>query len=193
MGNEYSVDRYLEELYAAVGAVARVGVASIAEAIAGVRSAGRTVFLAGNGGSAATANHFACDLSKNVVKPGQPRIRTHSLSALSEALTAYGNDVDFSDVFSEQLDVLGAPQDLLIAVSASGTSPNIVRGVERARALGMSVVTLTGFDGGSIAEPADINITVPLRTYEQIEDAHSILLHMVVSMLKSRREDGNGR
>lgn len=189
MGTEFSTERYLEELYAATGIVASSGVEHVVTMIIEARSAGRMVFLAGNGGSAATANHFACDLMKNVVTPGDPRIRTHSLSTLSEALTAYGNDVDYPSVFSEQLRVLGAPQDLLIAISASGSSPNIVRVVETAREIGMKVVTLTGFDGGTVAGMADVNITVPLYSYEQVEDAHSILLHMVVSRLKSFREN----
>lgn len=182
----FSIKRYTDELFSSLTVVPPEKVEVLVSAIGKARSSGRTVFLAGNGGSAATANHFACDLSKNIAADAGKKIRAVSLSTLTEALTAYGNDLDFTGVFAEQLRVLGGAGDLLIAISASGRSPNIVEVVRAARQAEMTIATLTGFDGGTIAELSDIAIVVPLNTYEQIEDAHSIVLHMVVSTMKTR-------
>jgi D-sedoheptulose 7-phosphate isomerase len=179
--------------------LAGVDVASVARAVDMIDTArreGHLVLLAGNGGSAATANHFACDLSKNVAPPGAARIRTVSLSSLPEAITAYGNDVDFESVFTLQAEGLTAsPGDVVIVISASGTSPDIVSLVRSMRESGRTVIAFTGFDGGPAGAEASVNVHVPLRSYEQIEDAHSILLHMIVVDLKRRAAlpDGQSR
>lgn len=180
-------NRYLTEINRGLNAVDLAGIEQVVDVIDTARREGRLILLAGNGGSAATANHFACDLSKNVAPPGKARIRAVSLSALPEAITAYGNDVDFESVFTLQAEgITTSPEDVVIVISASGTSPDIVSLVRSMRGAERIVVAFTGFEGGPTATESSVNIHVPLRSYEQIEDAHSILLHMIVVELRRR-------
>jgi len=149
----------------------------------------RQVFICGNGGSAATANHFVCDFGKNAVpEPGKRRFRILSLSDNIEKITALGNDISFDEVFRQQLINLMRPDDLLIAVSASGNSPNIVKACEYAGEIGGAVVALAGFSGGKIKEIADVCLWTPTPSYERVEDIHLILLHMVVCCFKENPE-----
>lgn len=145
----------------------------------------RQVFIMGNGGSAATANHFVCDFGKNAVQqPGKRRFRILSLSDNVEKITALGNDFCFEEIFRQQLINLMQEGDLLIAVSASGNSPNLLRACEYAKEKNGEVVALSGFGGGKICNYADVSFATPLEAYEQIEDWHLIILHMVVCFFK---------
>ena len=149
----------------------------------------RQVFIAGNGGSAGTANHFVCDLGKNAVRgEGKRRFRILSVSDNIEKITAIGNDIAFEEVFRFQLENLMRPGDALIAVSASGNSPNIVRACEFARSLGAPVIALAGLDGGKMKALADACLVAPLTSYEQIEDIHLAILHMTVCYFKEHQE-----
>src|SRR3954465_901199 len=113
---------------------------------------GRVVFTAGNGGSAATASHFACDLAKGTRHNGSPTFRVVALTDSLPVLTAWANDNGYHRVFAEQLQSLARPGDLLVLISASGNSPNVVAAAEEARALGVSTIGLTGRRGGSLAQ-----------------------------------------
>lgn len=149
----------------------------------------RQIFIAGNGGSAGTANHFVCDFGKNAVRdPGKRRFRMLSLCDNMEKLTAFGNDVSYDEVFRQQLINLMRPGDVLIAVSASGNSPNVVRACEYAREQGGKIVTLSGFSGGKICDYADVSMVAPLNSYEQVEDVHLVILHMLVCYFKNHPE-----
>lgn len=149
----------------------------------------RQVFIAGNGGSAGTANHFACDFSKNAVQEaGKRRFRLLSLSDNIEKITALANDIAYEEVFAFQLENLWREGDVLIVVSASGNSPNIVRACEFARARQAPIIGLVGFDGGKVRDLADALMLVPLRSYEQVEDVHLIILHMLVCYFKDHPE-----
>ena len=112
---------------------------------------GRVVFVVGNGGSAATASHFACDLSKGTRRDGPPTFHVVSLTDNVPLLTAWANDSGYDRVFSEQLTALARPGDLLVAISASGNSPNVVAAIDAARSCGMAVVGLSGRSGGRLA------------------------------------------
>lgn len=148
----------------------------------------RQVFVAGNGGSAAAANHFVCDFGKNAVKAPLRRFRMISLSDNVEKITALGNDISFEEIFRQQLINLMNEGDLLILISASGNSPDLVRACEYAREKRARVMTLSGFGGGKIKEFADAAIPIGLTSYEQIEDIHMILLHMFVCFFKEHQE-----
>lgn len=150
----------------------------------------RQVFITGNGGSAGTANHFVLDFGKNAVqKKGQRRFRVISLSDNAEKITAFGNDVAFEEVFSQQLENLMNPADAMIIVTASGTSPNLIRACEYAKKQkNAKIIGLTGFTGGKVKDFADANLIVPVECYEQIEDIHLMILHMFVSYFKSHPE-----
>ena len=153
----------------------------------------KQVFIAGNGGSAGTANHFVCDFGKNAVPftgvgPGKRRFRIISVSDNIEKITALGNDISFEEIFRQQLINLMREGDVLIVISASGNSPNIVRACEYAKEMNSHIIVLAGFTGGKIKAFADAAIIVPLESYEQIEDIHLIILHMIVYYFKNHPE-----
>lgn len=149
----------------------------------------RQIFVCGNGGSAATANHFVCDFGKNAVKdPDARRFRMLSLSDNVERITAFGNDVAFDEVFRQQLINLFSAGDLLVAVSASGSSPNVVNACRYVKERGGRVVAITGFDGGALKGIADCCIAFPLESYEQIEDLQMMLLHMLTCYIKENQQ-----
>jgi D-sedoheptulose 7-phosphate isomerase len=148
------------------------------------------VFIAGNGGSAASANHFVCDFGKNAVPfaSGKRRFRIISVSDNVEKITAIGNDISFNEIFSFQLGNLMNEDDVFIAISASGNSPDIVSACEFAKTKKARVITITGFDGGRIKCIADAAIVAALKSYEQVEDIHLIVLHMIVYYFKNHPE-----
>jgi phosphoheptose isomerase len=148
----------------------------------------RQVFIVGNGGSAAAANHFVCDFGKNATPlDGARRFRIISLSDNVEKITAFANDVSFDEIFSQQLKNLMNERDVLITVSASGNSPNIVKACEYARTRNAPIIALTGFSGGKSRDCADAPLHVDAESYEQAEDAHLIILHMIVCFVKENR------
>ena len=147
---------------------------------------GRVVFVVGNGGSAATASHFACDLSKGTRRDGPPTFHVVSLTDNVPLLTAWANDSSYERVFSEQLIALGRPGDLLVAISASGNSPNVVAAVDAARSCGMAVVALTGRSGGRLAHLGDVVVNVPSDRIEVVEDAHLVVAHSLCVAVRDR-------
>ena len=150
--------------------------------------ADRQIFTMGNGGSAAVAVHLAADFGKNIAKPGEKFPRIMTLCANSSALTALGNDSGYDETFSGQLRNFLNPGDLLIAISSSGNSPNIVKGVEFAQANGGKVIGMSGFDGGRLKQLADISLHVPVKVYEVVEDVHSIFCHAIIHAMKSEHK-----
>ena len=145
---------------------------------------GKNIFVAGNGGSAGTSNHFCCDFGKNAVKGDTNRPKIISLSANIEVLTALGNDFCYAEVFSQQLKNLMNDGDIVLLISASGNSPNIVSAAEYAKTRGGTVIGFSGFKGGKLKELSDINVNIPSNSYEQIEDLHMMLTHMIVCYFK---------
>jgi D-sedoheptulose 7-phosphate isomerase len=148
------------------------------------RETGNTVFFIGNGGSAATASHFANDLAIGTRTPAKP-FRVLALTDNVSVMTAIANDDGYEVVFSQQLEILGKAGDVLVAISASGNSPNLVKAFETAKRMGIRTVALTAFDGGRIKQMADQGIHVPtgLKEYGPAEDAHMILDHLVHAYL----------
>ncbi len=150
--------------------------------------ADRQIFVAGNGGSAAAANHFVCDFGKNAVAAPKRRFRMLSLSDNAAKITAFGNDVAFEEIFRQQLINLMNDGDLLVLISASGNSPDLLRACEYALEKRAKIITLTGFGGGRIRAFADASIATQMTSYEQMEDIHMILLHMFVCYFKSHQD-----
>ncbi len=151
---------------------------------------GRQVFVIGNGGSAATASHLACDWGKNAL-PAQvgsdmQRIRVMALTDCVSWITALANDMGYRSVFSEQLRNWLQPGDLVVAITGSGNSPNIVEAIQVAKAGGASVVGILGFDGGQAKEMVDAYILVPSTHYGHIEDIHLALGHLATAYFQSR-------
>jgi D-sedoheptulose 7-phosphate isomerase len=137
------------------------------------------VYVVGNGGSATNATHFACDLSKATIVEGRARLRVTSLADNIALLTAWANDTSYDKVFSEQLTNLLNPGDVVVAISASGNSPNVVSAVMVARLMGASTIGLVGFSGGRVLEAVDAAVHVPSNDYGVVEDCHSVLEHAI--------------
>ncbi len=139
----------------------------------------RNVFVCGNGGSASTASHLACDLNKGASYGRGLRFRVIPLTDSVATLTAYSNDVGYEAVFVEQFKNFAQPGDLLVAISGSGNSPNVLRVAEHARELGCRSVGLTGRDGGGLAKLVDLNLHVACPHMGRIEDGHFVICHML--------------
>jgi D-sedoheptulose 7-phosphate isomerase len=178
--------KYLGDLLASLDFSA---VERFVQALELARDADRTIFLAGNGGSAATASHWANDLLLGARDPAARPFRAVSLADNPTMLTCLANDREYADIFAGQLEVLLEPGDLLVVISASGNSPNVVRAVEYARSRGATTVGLVGFDGGQLRSLCDVvvQVTTPKGEYGPVEDAHLVLDHIVTSWLAMHR------
>jgi len=156
----------------------------VLQAILTAYEADRTVFVFGNGGSASTASHLACDLGKGTAIPGRRRLRVVSLADNLALLTAWANDTSYEMVFKEQLENLLQPGDVVIAISASGNSPNVIRAVEYANERGAVTIGFIGFGGGKLKELVDLDITVSSCNYGHVEDYHLALDHIFSQYLR---------
>jgi len=143
------------------------------------------VYILGNGGSASTATHFACDLSKATIVEGRARLRVTSLTDNVALLTAWANDTNYENVFAEQLCNLLNTGDVVIAISASGNSANVLAAIEAARGLGATTVGLVGFSGGSVKTAADTAIHVESDSYGVVEDCHLVLEHAITESTRA--------
>ncbi len=156
--------------------------------LVGLITQAKTIFVCGNGGSAATASHLACDLNKSVLGKhpltAKPKFRVICLNDNIPLLTAWGNDSDYKFVFSEQLRGLGQKGDLLIVISASGNSTNILETLKVARKLKLKSFGLLGFDGGQTKQMADDAIVVDSFNYGPVEDVHLVINHLLTEALK---------
>jgi phosphoheptose isomerase len=149
------------------------------------RARGGTVYVIGNGGSAAIANHLECDVTKGTLADGAPVLASRSLSSNPSMLTALGNDVGFEFIFSEQVGYFVKPSDVLVLVSSGGKSANMVRAFEAAKKVGVRTVALVGFDGGHLRGLADLVVHVPVHNYGIVEDLHQASIHLVSQFLRA--------
>jgi D-sedoheptulose 7-phosphate isomerase len=149
---------------------------------------GKRIFAIGNGGSAAIADHLSCDLTKGTHVKGHPVVDTHSMTSNVALYSAIANDYGFDKVFSTQITFLGKPGDVLLAISSSGKSPNILRAVSTAHELGMSTIGLSGFDGGALRTAAQVNLHVAVNNYGIVEDAHQALMHILAQYIAAHRD-----
>lgn len=152
---------------------------------------GKTIYTAGNGASAAIAQHWACDYTKGCsdtgARPFKPKVI--SLSANIPLMTAISNDISYDEVYSYQLERLADPGDVFISISSSGNSPSVVRACEVALEKNLSVIALTGFKGGRTNELAQYPIHVDVQEYEAVEDVHQAIMHMIAKYLRFRKWD----
>jgi D-sedoheptulose 7-phosphate isomerase len=160
-------------------------VGRIVRLLADVRERGGTIYVAGNGGSAATASHWVNDLGKATKTSGCKPLRVMSLSDNVSWLTALANDEGYERVFSGQLENFAQPGDILVVISASGNSPNLVKAVECARERGATTIGLLGFDGGILKNKLDACLWIPTKkgAYGLVESAHSLFCHILTSCL----------
>lgn len=180
---------YFAQVAEALAGLPRETVAAMAERMWQAYQEGAHIFACGNGGSALAASHFCTDLSKGVDLPsGRPRYRAISLCDSLGLLSAYANDMGYAHVFAEPLRNLVGAGDVLLAVSGSGRSENVLRAMEVARAAGASVLALTGRDGGDMPSRSDLCLVAPVESMQQIEDVHLVVLHSLYLDLKARAE-----
>jgi D-sedoheptulose 7-phosphate isomerase len=172
-------EQYRTELLKAIEAIDMPKVNQAIDWFRETRDAGHSIFVCGNGGSAATASHFACDIVKGASFNRSSRFRIMALTDQLPTLTAYANDVGYDVVFSEQLKNFAAPEDLFMAISGSGNSPNVLRAMDYATAIGCRTIALTGRDGGQLGPKAQLNIQIPVSHMGRIEDAHMNICHMI--------------
>ena len=150
-----------------------------------------SVYVCGNGGSAAISNHFICDHLKGVQMDTTVLPRVISLVSNMETVTAVANDISYDDVFVFQLATLAEPGDVLVTVSSSGDSENVVRAVQWAKDNGCKTISMTGFDGGRTAALADVNLHVESDNYGIIEDIHQSLMHIIAQFLRMQCMDAD--
>lgn len=182
--------QYVEDLKSTLDRFPMDGLEAATRMIEEAFEQGKLVIIAGNGGSAATASHLACDFQKTTLGKGavlpKHRFRAVALTDNMPLITAWGNDTAYEVVFSEQLRNLARAGDLLIVISASGNSPNVLRALEAAKELGVKTIGFLGFGGGKAAPMVDMALVVDSHDYGIVEDAHSIFMHMLTAHLKSR-------
>jgi D-sedoheptulose 7-phosphate isomerase len=172
-------EQYRAEL---LGAIDRIDLRKVNQAIEWFRHARETqkqIFVCGNGGSASTASHFVCDMVKGASFGRPERFRIMALTDSLPTITAYSNDVAYDCIFAEQLKNFARPDDLVMAISGSGNSPNVVQAVEYANSIGCKTLALTGRDGGKLGRLAQLNLQVEVPHMGRIEDAHMIICHMI--------------
>jgi phosphoheptose isomerase len=150
------------------------------------RDAGRFVWVCGNGGSAASAAHIGCDFGKTASKPSRKPVKCVSLSDNTAFMTAIGNDLSFAETFSRQLSNVVAKGDVVLLISGSGNSPNLLAAAKLARRRGAKVVSMLGFDGGRLRELSDEVLLIPSDQYGVIEDLHMAVAHILTFYLKQR-------
>lgn len=172
------VKDYLNGLADLLRCLPRDGIEGLVTFLRNAREREATVFVFGNGGSATTASHFACDLGKGTAKQGECRFRVVTLHDLA-TFTAYGNDSGYESVFAEPLKSLGRPGDIAIGISCSGNSENVLQAMDIAHELNMQAVGLTGFQGGKLKNKVDLCIIIPSEDMQHIEDAHHIIFHAI--------------
>lgn len=178
------ISDYKSRVARAVSILDSNAVLGLVDALQKTRSVGGVVFVAGNGGSASTAGHIVVDWMLGT-QLSNPPLRVVSISEGTAAITATGNDVDFESIFSRQFSVLATEQDLLVVISASGNSPNLLRVASDAKVRGIPVCAITGFNGGQLRSMADISVHVSteMGDYGVAEDAHLMLGHIVKEVL----------
>jgi len=157
-------------------------VVAAAEMLAGVLKAGGRVFLFGNGGSAADAQHLAAEFV-NRFQVERPPLAALALTTDTSILTAVANDYDFVQVFAKQLRALGRAGDLAVGISTSGASANVVEGLNAARELGMRTLALSGGDGGPVAQAAELALAVPSRDTPRIQEVHITVGHVLCDLV----------
>lgn len=155
----------------------------VVEALATANHEDRTVFICGNGGSAATATHFVCDLAKRPIVAGQPRFRVVGLADNVSIMTAISNDISYEAVFAEQLLPLVREGDVVIGISGSGNSRNVLNAMQVARDAGALTVGFCGYDGGKLKGMVDLPVHIPCHVMPMVEDAHLMLEHAICERL----------
>lgn len=189
---------YFSELSDLIGKLDYESLAAFIDMIWDAYNRQTNIYFMGNGGSAGIASHMAADIGKNAMTDwsdnNEDRFRTLALTDNVEWMTALANDVGYENVFVEQLKNLARPGDMIVAISSSGNSPNVVKAAEWAKAHGLGVAVMVGFEGGKLKDIADVSVWVPVKHYGYVEGLHGDIHHYVVEALKHlKKQKGNGK
>lgn len=182
---------YADMLSTALASVDKNALEAASEILRSAYHERRDVFVCGNGGSAAISNHLHCDHSKGVQTGTHFRPRIISLVSVIETMTAISNDISYDDVFAYQLETMANADDVLIVISSSGKSENIIKALNLANQIGLSTIALTGFDGGNAAQSADVSIHVDAFNYGVVEDVHQSVMHILAQFIRRSAMDPN--
>jgi len=180
------ISNYLNSLSNCLRELSQQEIANIAEALFQTYQRGKQIIIMGNGGSASTASHFARDLRIGTAVKDKPRVNATSITDNMAMVTSLANDVDYDSVFKEQLVGQLNEGDVVIGISASGNSPNVLNAIEYARESGAMTIALTGFDGGKLKELVNKAIIVSSWDYGQVEDVHLCLCHILAYAVKEK-------
>jgi len=180
-------DAYVDETARAAKSVDPVALDRAAEVLISAHARGARIFSCGNGGSAAIANHMQCDHMRGVAASTDLAPKVTSLSSNVELMTAIANDTSYDNVFAHQLQWQAAPGDVLIAISSSGRSPNIINAINWARSHQVITIAITGFGGGDARLQADVSIHVDAANYGVVEDLHQLIMHALAQYLRQSR------
>ena len=181
-----NIQDYISTLQRTMDQLPQNLIAEVIETLQRARLQGNQVFIMGNGGSASTASHFVCDLAKNTRRPELPHFRVIGLTDNMAIFSAYANDDGYENVFALQLANLVRPDDIVIGISASGNSPNVLNAMQEAQKHHVTTIGFTGFDGGRLGAMVNLNIHVKSNIIEHVEDIHLMLEHMIVKTIKEQ-------
>lgn len=179
------ISNYFSELEQMVHTISLTHLQQVLQLLEQAYRDGRRLFIMGNGGSAATASHFALDLAKNTIMPGAPRLKAISLTDHVPLITAWSNDTAYEHIFAEQLSNLIEPGDVAIGISASGNSLNVINALQLAKRSRAYTIGLLGAKGGRIKDMVDAYVLAPGKNIEQEEDAHMILAHVITRHMRT--------
>ncbi|NPA65087.1 MAG: SIS domain-containing protein [Epsilonproteobacteria bacterium] len=178
------IETYLEKLISVAQNISREEIVACANVLLKAYEEGRQIFICGNGGSAATASHFACDINKGVSYGLEKRFKVIPLTDNLATITAYTNDVNYDIIFVEQMKNFFVPGDILIGISGSGNSPNVLKAIEYANEHGGVTIGWTGFSGGKLKEMAHYSINANIDDMQVSEDYHMIFTHLMMKILR---------
>jgi D-sedoheptulose 7-phosphate isomerase len=179
------IQQYIHELQNTLDILPIQSIDDVINELHKARLRSRHIFVMGNGGSASTASHIACDLAKNTRQEGIPHIRISEITDNSAIFSAYANDEGYENVFVKHLANFIEPDDVVIGISTSGKSPNVLKAIEYSNNINALTIGLTGFDGGQLKSLAAMNIHVPSDCIERVEDLHLVIGHIFCTKLRS--------
>jgi D-sedoheptulose 7-phosphate isomerase len=182
------VNSYIDELKEALDDLSEDVIEQVLHILHVARLDNKQVFILGNGGSASTASHFVCDLGKNTRVKGSPNFRVMGLTDNMALFSALANDEGYENVFAQQLANHIQPGDVVIGISTSGNSPNVVNAIHLANSVGAKTIGFTGFDTGKLGSQVDVNLHVPSHSIEQVEDVHLVLEHLITKALREKAQ-----
>lgn len=183
---EKYIESYFDDLKRTMDAVDREGISLFIQTLLDARDQGKQIFVMGNGGSAATASHMVCDFNKGLVAEAKPRFKFICLNDNIATLMAYANDVSYDDVFIEQLKNFMQPGDLVIGISGSGNSTNVIKAIEWANENGGKTFSLLGYSGGKLKKLSQKCVHVDIPNMQIVEDIHVVLNHMIMYIVREK-------